>query len=77
MMAIKQTIQTERGEYTKARRKKFQYLKRTGQLSNYYKSKSGIVNKPKAEVREEIKLNWLEKLIVFIKALFRTLRTVR
>ncbi len=72
-MTIKQKLQTERGEYTKVRRKKFLYLKRIGQLSNYYKSKNGIVNKPKAEIKE-IKLNWLEKLIVFIKTLFKTLK---
>lgn len=75
-MTTKQQIQTERGEYTKARRKKFLYLKRTGQLDNYYLQKRGFkktIVKPKAEV----KLNWLEKLIVYIKALFRTLRTAR
>ena len=73
-MTIKQQIQTERGEYTRARRKKFLYLKRAWQLSNYYKSKMRIVNKPKAEIKKEIKLNWFEKIMVFIKVLFKTLK---
>ena len=73
-MTIKQRIQTERGEYTRARRKKFQFLKHTGQLSNYYKSKMQIVNKPKAEIKKEIKLNRFEKIMVFIKVLFKTLK---
>ncbi len=70
-MTTLQQIQTERGEYTKARKKKFLYLKRMGQLSNYYKSKIKIVKKPKTETKEEIKLNWLGKLILFIKIFFK------
>jgi hypothetical protein len=34
---IKQRIAKKRGEYKRARKKKFQYLKHTGQMANYYK----------------------------------------
>jgi len=75
---IKQKIQKERGEYTHDRFKKFQFLKNTNQLGKYYLQKRGF-KKAIIKPKEEVKLNWLEKLIVFIKALFKTLtlRTAR
>lgn len=42
---IKQRIQQERGEYTRARTKKFLHLKHTGQLQNYYLAKQGLSKK--------------------------------
>ena len=66
-MSIFEEIKKERGEYTRKRRKKFLRLKNTKGLNQYYLQKRGLkISKPKVE----IKLNWFEKIILFIKRLF-------
>ena len=56
--------QEHRGMVERKRRKKFLYLKHTGQLHNYYKS-SAI---PVASVSYS-KIEWWKKLIIWLKKL--------
>lgn len=72
---IKQKIQEERGEYTRKRRKKFLYLKNTGQMRNYYMQKK-IPLMPKLKPIM-IRLNFWQRiyvvLVVGLKRLWRKL----
>ncbi len=68
------TREQKRGLYERKRREKFEYLKNTRQLDNYYKSIRRHNEKPKVKP-VTIKLNWFDKIIIFIQALFQTLRT--
>ena len=70
------TRQQKRGLYERKRREKFEYLKHTGQLNNYYRSIRRHNEKPQAE-QIKIQLNWFDKIVVFIQALFKTLKTTK
>ncbi len=64
---IKQRIKIERGEYGRARKKKFLYLKHTGQLESYYKQKQGrTIPKP---IIKAVKISLWERIIHWFKNL--------
>jgi len=68
------TREQKRGLLERKRRKKFLYLKNTGQLDNYYKSIRRHNEKPKQNNPISIELNWFDKAVVFIEALFKTIK---
>lgn len=72
-MISKNYFQQKRAEYTKARFKKFSYLRHIGQLAQYYFQKRKL-NKIAIKPNKEIKLNWFEKLLVAIRAFFKVLK---
>lgn len=63
-MNIKQKIQTKRGEYTRKREKKFQYLKNIGQLDNYISQKSSPVGTSPTipTIESNILTNWFQRV---------------
>ncbi len=67
---IKQRIQKERGEYERERRKKFLYLKHTGQLDNYYKQKISMKQKLESIVQQ---LKWWQRIYITSVLIFRRL----
>ena len=69
-LLIKQRIQEMRGIRERERRRKFLYLKNTGQLAHYYAQKAGIkvIEKTiKPLENYTMKESWLRKLINLIK----------
>jgi len=68
----KQRIRKERGEYERERKKKFQYLKHTGQMDNYYRRKIPMMPQLKPIVAG---LKWWQRiyvaLIISLRRLWR------
>lgn len=73
---IAQRIHKERGAFERARKKKFLFLKNTGQLSQYYQQKAGIKVVRKTIKDYELtkrKISWWVKIINYVKKLLRYL----
>ena len=63
----KQEINTKRGIYTRARRKKFWMLKTTKQLAQYYAQRAGYQIRNESKVK---KLSLWQRFTRFMKRLF-------
>lgn len=72
-MNIKQRIQTKRGEYTQKRKKKFQYLKNTGQMENYISQRfKSLGTSPMLPITQStLSANWFQRFWNWIINFFK------
>lgn len=69
---IRQRIKKKRGEVERKRKRKFLYLKHTGQLGNYYMQKILMMKKLKLE--SVVKgLRWWQRIYIFLVLGFKRL----
>jgi len=69
MKTIKQRIEEARGEYTRLRRKKFEYLKHIGQAISRKRAK--IFRVPVPDPTRLVKATWWRRFMWWIKKLIK------